>query len=159
MNELKLICSLFDQEVRHTLEFLTSLEEKEWNMVSHPWDSILFHKLARNVSVADIVKHMVMFEHYVINAIGSKKHGAVLSIEGDETLREKIQKREDIVVCYRAIHKENLSRITELRQSDLDKRLTLVDQPYTGVGLLWMLIGHHAFHLGQLRSMTFPGTG
>ena len=158
MNELKLICSLFDQEVEHTLGFLSSLEEKEWNLVSHPWDSILFHKLAKNISVAEIVNHIVMFEHYVVNAIGTQKNGAILSIEGDETLCEKIKKRRDIVVCYREVHEENLGRINGFHQSDLEKRLTFIDQPYNGVGLLWILIGHHAFHLGQLRSMIFPRT-
>jgi len=158
MNELKLIYSLFDQEVRHTLGFLTSLEEKDWQLVSHPWDSILFKKLANNVTVEEIVKHIVMFEHYVIDSIKSKEHGAVLSIEGDETLCEKTGKKKDIVACYKKVHEENLGKIIKFRQSDLDKSLMFIDQPYTGIGLLWMLAGHHAFHLGQLRSMTFPVT-
>lgn len=158
MNELKLIYSLFDQEVKHTLDFLTSLEEKDWQLVSHPWDSILFKRLANNVTIEEIIKHIVMFEHYVIDSIKSKENGAVLSIEGDETLCEKIRINKDIVTCYMEVHEENLGKIIKFRQSDLDKSLTFIDQPYNGIGLLWMLTGHHAFHLGQLRSMTFPAT-
>jgi len=158
MNELKLVYSLFDQEVRHTLDFLTSLEEKDWQLISHPWDSILFQRLANNVSVEEIIKHIVIFEYYVIDSIASEEHGAVLSIEGDETLCEIIRKKKDIVACYKEVHEENLGKFINFQQSDLDKRLTFIDQPYTGIGLLWMLAGHHAFHLGQLRSMTFPGT-
>ena len=156
MNELKLIYSLFDQEVRHTLGFLASLDERDWQAISHPWDSILFHRLANNVTVEEIIKHIVMFEHYVISCVKSKEHGAVLSIEGDETLCESVPSEKDIVTCYREIHKENLGTIVSFRQSDLDKKFTFIDQPYTGIGLLWMLTGHHAFHLGQLRSMTLP---
>ncbi|MEN8167052.1 MAG: DinB family protein [Pseudomonadota bacterium] len=158
MSELKLIYSLFDQEVRHTLDFLASLEEKDWQTISHPWDTILFRRLANNVSVAEIIKHIVLLEHHIIGAIESQESGAVLSLEGDETLCEKIQKKRDLVACYQAVHEENLSKITNFKQSDLDKKLTFINQPYTGIGLLWMLTGHHAFHLGQLRSMTFPRT-
>jgi uncharacterized damage-inducible protein DinB len=158
VNELKLIYSLFDQEVRHTLDFLASLEERDWQTISHPWDSILFHRLAKNVSVAETIKHIVMLEHYIIDSIRSQENGAVLSIEGDETLCGQIDKKKDLAACYKAVHEENLSKIINFRESDLDKMLTFIGQPYTGIGLLWMLIGHHAFHLGQLRSMPLPHT-
>ncbi len=42
MNELKLIHSIFDQEVRFTINFLTSLKQKDWDLISDPWDSFLF---------------------------------------------------------------------------------------------------------------------
>jgi uncharacterized damage-inducible protein DinB len=158
LNELKLIYSLFDQEVKHTLVFLASLEEEDWQLISHPWDSFLFHGLAKNVSVAEIIKHVIMLEHHIIDSIRSQENSAVLSLEGDETLCEKMHKEEDLVACYKAVHEENLSKIINFKQNDLDKKLIFISQPYTGIGLLWMLTGHHAFHLGQLRSMTFTHT-
>ena len=135
--------------------FLSALEEKDWQMISQPWDSFLFHELAKNVSVAEIIRHIVMLEHYIVDSIGSQENGAVLSLEGDEAICEQIQAKKDLVSCYKAVHEDNLSKISNFRQSDLDKKLIFVSQPYTGIGLLWMLTGHHAFHLGQLRSMTF----
>lgn len=155
MNELKLIGSLLDQKVRHTLDILTSLEEEDWQQLSHPRDSILSCRIRNDVTIADIIKHVVMFEHYVIEAIESKEQGAVLSTEGDYTLCQRIRENSDIVTCYRDVHENNMDRILGLQQRDLDKQLTFNDQPYTGVGLLWMLIGHHALHLGQLRSTPF----
>lgn len=158
MNELKLIYSIFDQEVSHTLDFLAALEEKDWQMISQPWDSFLFHGLAKNVSVTEIIRHIVMLEHYVVDSIGSQENGAVLSLDGDEAICDQIQAKKDLVSYYKAVHEENLKKIINFRQSDLDKILMFVSQPYTGIGLLWMLTGHHAFHLGQLRSMTFSRT-
>jgi len=158
MNELKLISSLFDQKVRHTLDILTSLEEKDWQLLSHPWDSILSCRLKNDVIIVDIIRHIAMFERYVIDAINSKENGAVLSTEGDDRLCQEIRKNSDIVICYQEVHEENLGKILRFQQCDLDKRLTFNDQPYTGVGLLWMLIGHHAIHLGQLRSTPFLAT-
>ena len=158
LNELKLIYSIFDQEVKHTLGFLAALEENDWQIISHPWDSLLFHGLENNISVAKIVRHIVMLEQYIIDSIGSQENGAVLSLEGDKEICAKIQKKNDLVACYKAVHEKNLSKILNFRQSDLDKQLMFISQPYTGTGLLWMLTGHHAFHLGQLRSMAFPRT-
>ncbi len=156
LNELKLIYSLFNQEVRHTLVFLASLKEKDWKLITHPWDNFFFHRLSKNVSVTEIIKHIAMLEHYVIDSIGSQENGAVLSTEGDKTLCE--QKHKSLIACYKTVHEENLAKISNFRKSDLDKNFTFIGQPYTGIGLLWMLTGHHAFHLGQLRSMTFPRT-
>lgn len=155
MNELKLIGSLLDQKVRHTLDILTALEEKDWQQLSHPRDSILSCRIRNDVTIADIIKHVVIFEHCIIDAIKSKEHGAVLSTEGDDSFCQRIGKNSDIVTCYQNVHEENLDKILGLQQRDLDKRLMFNDQAYTGVGLLWMLIGHHAFHLGQLRSTPF----
>ena len=156
VNELKLIYSLFDQEVRHTLDLLATLEENDWETVSQPWDSFLFHKLAHNLSVADIIRHIAILEQYIVDSIGAHENGATLSLEGDEKLCEKIQEKKDLVTCYKAVHENNLRKIISFSESDLGKKLTFIGQQYTGIGLLWMLTGHHAFHLGQLRSMTFP---
>ena len=62
------------------------------------------------------------------------------------------------MACYGEVHEENSGKIIYFRQRDLDKRLTLIDQPYTGARLLRMLAGHHAFHPGQLLSVTLPVT-
>jgi len=154
LKELKLISSLFDQEVKHTLSFLDSLKDEDWNTLSQPWDSFLFHGHSRNLRLKEILVHMAMLEHYVIDAISKQETGSVLTTEGDETLCEHGD-NQDLIACYQSTHEENLKKLSGLRANDLDKQLTFLGQRYTGIGLLWMLTGHHAFHLGQLRSMNF----
>ena len=106
--------------------------------------------------MADIIRDIAILEQYVVDSIGTSENGATLSLEGNEKLCEKIQKKKDLVTCYKAVHENNLRKIISFSESDLGKKLTFIGQQYTGIGLLWMLTGHHAFHLGQLRSMTFP---
>lgn len=154
MNELKLIVSLFDQEVRHTLKYLTSLKDKDWELISQPWDSFLFHGFSKNVSLREILIHMVMLEHHVIDSIGSMEDGDVLATKGGDNLCEH-QENDELIACYQSLHEEHISKMVNFRPSDLDKQLTFLGQRYSGIGLLWMLTGHHAFHLGQLRSMEF----
>lgn len=158
LNELKLICSLFDQEVEHTLDFLAALKPEQWQFVSSPWDGFLFHGLATNVSVADITKHVITLEHSIVRIIKSNDNDSVISQEGDSTLCENLSDYNEIVPFYKSVHQENLERIKSFKQQDLDKTLTFVNQKYTGTGLLWMITGHHALHLGQLKSIQFPGT-
>lgn len=157
MNELKLIHSIFDQEVRHTLSFLASLKEDDWNTASQPWDSFLFHGRSRNILLKKILVHIVMLEHHVIDAIGSVESGSILTTEGNKNLC-KHQDNKDLIACYQGIHEENLVKLSNFRQNDLDNKFSFLGQRYTGIGLLWMLTGHHAFHLGQLRSMTLNST-
>ncbi len=152
MKELKLISSLFDQEVKHTLGFLDTLKDGDWNTLSQPWDSFLFHGHSRNLRLKEILVHMAMLEHHVIDAISKQEPGSVLATEGDETLCEHGD-NQDLIDCYRNTHENNLEKLSALRPKDLDKQLTFIDQRHTGIGLLWMLTAHHAFHLGQLRSM------
>lgn len=159
MNELKLIVTLFDQEVKFTLNFLSSLKQKDWDLLSHPWDSFLCKGLTKNVSLTDLIKHMVMLEHLIIDSMGSQHDGAILPEEGDETLCEPQQQGQDLITCYTKVHEDNMTKLKNLADTDLDKKFTFIGQPYTGIGLLWMLTGHHAFHLGQIRSMNFKGVG
>lgn len=154
MNELKLIASLFDKEVTYTLEFLAAISDEDWDRISQPWDSFLFHGLSANVSVSSIVQHLAMLERYIVDAIATSENGAVLPAEGDDALCGQQGDHQEVLACYRAVHADNLGKLLELQESDLEKKLTFLGQQYTGTGLLWMLTGHHAFHLGQLRSMS-----
>ena len=79
-------------------------------MISQPWDSVLFHRLANNVSVAEIIRHIIMLEHYIVDSIGSQENGAVLFLEGDEAICKDIQAKKDLVSCYKAVHDENLKK-------------------------------------------------
>ncbi len=155
MNELKLIHSIFDQEVRFTINLLTSLKQKDWDLITDPWDSFLFNGLTKNVSVTDLIKHMVMLEHLIIDCIGSQEDGFDLPSEGNETLCMQQQHSQDLIACYTKVHEENSAKLRKLTPTDLDKKFTFIGRHYTGIGLLWMLTGHHAYHLGQLRSMDF----
>ena len=38
----------------------------------------------------------------------------------------------------------------DLAVSDLEKEFSFVGRRYTGMGILWAMFGHHAYHLGQL---------
>jgi len=154
VNELKLIASLFDKEVTYTLEFLAAISDEDWDRISQPWDSFLFHGLSANVSVSSIVQHLAMLERYIVDAIATSENGAVLPAEGDDALCGQQGDHQEVLACYRAVHADNLGKLLELQESDLEKKLTFLGQQYTGTGLLWMLTGHHAFHLGQLRSMS-----
>jgi hypothetical protein len=81
-----------------------------------------------------------------------------VSLEGDENICKAHHGGGEIVACYREVHQQNMIKIANFSQQDLDKKLIFINQPYSGTGLLWMMIGHHAFHLGQIRSMSFPQT-
>ncbi|PID42836.1 MAG: hypothetical protein CSB48_08405 [Proteobacteria bacterium] len=158
MSELKLVTSLFNQQVVYTLDFLASLTTEDWKFISSPWDSFLFHGQARNVSIADIVKHVMTLEHSIIHVIKSLKSGSVVSLEGDKSLCKGLVDCDEIVPFYSSVHKENLKCISSFNQQDLDKTFTFINQTYTGSGLLWMTTGHHAMHFGHLRSIRLPGS-
>ncbi len=156
MNELELVHSLFDQQVRFTLGFLPSLEKEHWQIKMHLWDSMFFHRRASSVNVEEVIKHTIIAEQHIIYSIESLEDGATVSIEGNEGICEGENGKWDLVACYQKVHAENSNKIINFKQNNLSKSLMFIDQPYTGIGLLWVLIGHHAFHLGQLRSMCFP---
>lgn len=156
MQELKLIHSLFDQQVQFTLNYLASLQEKQWEKKLNPWDNLFFHKLTSDVDIAQVVKHTIIAEQHFINAIRLLKEGDIISLEGDETICAEKKGGCDIISCYRECHQENLNKIINLKQTELNKNLVFLNQSYSGVGILWMITGHHAFHLGQIRSLLLP---
>ena len=158
MKELKLIQSLFDQQVQFTLSYLSSLQEKHWQTKVHPWDAMFFYKLANNVNVEVVVKHTLIVEQHFVRSIGTLENGDLISLEGDENICKEHHGGGELVACYQDVHQENMSKISNFSQKDLDKKLIFIDQLYSGMGLLWMVVGHHAFHLGQIRSMSFSQT-
>lgn len=153
MHELKLVHSIFDKQVQFTLNYLSSLNAQHWQTKMSPWDAMFFHKLANDVNVEDVIKHTIITEQHLIYSIGSLEDGGVISLEGDEDVCKDRYGSGELVACYQEIHQQNLTNISNFSQKDLDKQLIFINQPYSGIGLLWFLTGHHAFHLGQLRSM------
>jgi hypothetical protein len=153
MNELQLVHSLFDQQVRFTLHHLSLLQEKHWQMKVHPWDSMFFHKLADDVNVEEVIKHTIIAERHFIFSIESLEDGSIVSLEGDEDICKEKHGGSELISCYQEVHQENLGKMSRFSQRDLEKKLIFINQPYSGIGLLWMITGHHAFHLGQIRSM------
>jgi uncharacterized damage-inducible protein DinB len=53
-------------------------------------------------------------------------------------------------LSYRKSFSENLQRLQNLSSETLGKEIVFVDRKYTVMGFLWSILGHHAYHLGQI---------
>jgi len=45
---------------------------------------------------------------------------------------------------------ENLEKLNTLTLATLEKEIVFTGRRYTGIGFLWSVLGHHAYHLGQI---------
>ena len=150
MNEFERFCSLFDQEVQHTFDYLSHLGPDQWTGIPVDSDALFLGSRIQKINISALVRHLIHTERSWIGQIGTLPPGGILPLPGSPAGLERISDGKDLVETYRVRHTENLAALARLSPEALKNELTFVDRRYTGMGFLWAMLGHHAYHLGQI---------
>ena len=150
MNEFERFCSLFDQEIRHTFDYLSLLEPGHWTGIPANSDALFLGSRIQKITVSALVRHLMHTEKTWIGRLETLAPGGVLPLPGPPAGLDTIADGKDLVEAYRHLHADNLAALARLSPETLTKELVFVDRRYTGMGFLWSVLGHHAYHLGQI---------
>ena len=153
MNEFDRFCSLFDQEILHTFDYLPLLKPSQWTDIPADSEALFLGSRVQKITVSALVRHLIHTERTWIRQIGSLPAGATIPLPGPPAGLDNISDGQDLVEAYRSRHAENLAELPRLSPDTLQKEVVFVDRRYTGMGFLWSVLGHHAYHLGQIDLM------
>ncbi len=150
MTEFERFKSFFAQQSIHTVDYLNMLKEEQWNAIPHDSDALFLGTRVNKITIGALVRHFILAEQHWIKAVGSMPGGSVIPTPGNSALLEKVRDGKELIESYRSAHEQNKQALSDLAVSDLEKEFSFVGRRYTGMGILWAMFGHHAYHLGQL---------
>lgn len=150
MNELKRFISLFDQEVIHTFDYLGMLSNMQWSAIPRDSEALFLGTRINKITIGALTRHLVNAESHWLEQIGSLPAAAAMPLPGRPTALEGIADGLALIDAYRAAHAGNLEKLNALTLATLEKEIVFTGRRYTGIGFLWSVLGHHAYHLGQI---------
>ncbi|MFA5974015.1 MAG: DinB family protein [Lentimicrobiaceae bacterium] len=150
MNEFERFKSIYAQQTMHTLDFLNMLSQEQWQAIPHNSDALFLGTRVNKITVSALVKHLIITGRHWINSVNSLPVGSTIPIPGNTALLDKVPDGTELMESYRIALEDNKQLLSGLTDGNLEKELIFAGRHYTGMGILWAMFGHHAYHLGQL---------
>ena len=141
---------LFSTRIRHIFDYLALLEPSQWTGIPADSEALFLGRRIPKIPISALVRHLIHTERTWIGQIGSFPPGATIPLPGPPAGLDTISDGKDLVEAYRSRHADNLAALARLSPDTLQKEVIFVDRRYTGMGFLWSVLGHHAYHLGQI---------
>lgn len=147
--EFQRFLTLFEQMALFCEAWLDRMPPDKLDWVPIENASMKFGDRVSRITVQGLVVHVAVGEDHWVNSIPTVADGAVISIPKNKALEEELMTgdwRENV----RRLHRENMARLRAYTQADLERKVVFADHTYTGMGLLWSMHAHRAFHLGNI---------
>lgn len=150
MNELKRFISLFDQQVIHTFDYLDMLNDSHWSAIPIDSETLFLGTRVNKITIGALTRHLANAENHWFKQLTNLPASATMPLPGKPAAMENVSDGVELIDAYRAMHATNLENLQALTPADLEKELVFTGRHYTGIGFLWSVLGHHAYHLGQI---------
>ena len=150
MTELERFRSLFDQEVLHTFDYLQLIDESQWRGIPRDSEALYLGTRINKITIAALARHLATAESHWISRLPLVPDNGTMPMAEKDPAIEAVKTVPSFIAIYEKRHEENMGRLAALREKDLGKPLVFAGRRYTGMGFLWSVMGHHAYHLGQM---------
>ncbi len=150
MTEIERFRSLFDQEVLHTFDYLRAIDESQWRGIPRDSEALYLGSRINKITIAALARHLATAEFHWINELPLIPKNGTMPMPEKDPVIEAVRTVPSFIALYEQRHQKNMDRLETLRAEDTGKLLVFAGRRYTGMGLLWSILGHHAYHLGQM---------
>ena len=150
MNELERFISLFNQAVIHTFDYLDLVKPEQWGAIPCDSDALFLGTRINKITVGALTRHLMNAESHWFGQIAPLAAGATMPLPSAPVSPQEAEDGTWLIEAYRTAHKGNLDKIQALTPVVLEKEIFFTGRRYTGIGFLWSVLGHHAYHLGQI---------
>ncbi len=148
-DEFARFLTLFDQMALFTEAWLDKMPPGKIDWAPIENSSMRFGDRVSRITAKGLILHICVGERHWITQIPASAPGGVIAIPKNPDLERSLAAG-DFRDGARAMHRENMDLLKAYRREDLDKAVVFADRQYTGIGLLWAMYAHRAFHLGNI---------
>jgi uncharacterized damage-inducible protein DinB len=147
--ELQRFLVLFDRMVTYTEAWLDRMDpaKLEWMPVENP--SMRFGDRVGRITVKGLIVHLIVGECYWVRRIRDCAPGEEIGVPRDPDLARSVTEGDFRAEAAR-LHAGNLAALRGYTAAELEKPVKFVGRDWTGMGLLWGMYAHRAFHLGNI---------
>lgn len=147
--ELARFLVLFDRMVHYTDSWLDRMDPDKYDWAPIENSSTRFGSRVARITVKSLVEHTVLAERNWIRKIQSCKSGDTVPLPNDPDAAGRFGKGDFRSVALE-LHQENMALASTYGPAELEKKLEFVGRHWTGMGLLWGMYAHRAFHVGNI---------
>ena len=148
-DELARFLVLFDRMVHYTDSWLDRMDPAKYDWAPIENSSTRFGSRVSRITVKSLVEHTILAERNWIKQIQCCASGATVPLPNDPDAANRFRK-EEFRSAAMELHKENMAILATYGPEDLEKKLEFVGRQWSGMGLLWGMYAHRAFHVGNI---------
>jgi uncharacterized damage-inducible protein DinB len=140
---------LFDQLALFNEAWLDKMPPERLDWVPIENASMKFGDRVSRITVKGLMIHVCAGEDHWVEQLGSVADGAVIAIPKNKELEERLSTGDWRALTV-GMHRQRMERMRGFGAAELGKKVVFADRHYTGMGLLWAMYAHRAFHLGNI---------
>jgi uncharacterized damage-inducible protein DinB len=148
--ELSRFVVLFDRLVQYTEAWLDRMEPAkldDWMPIENP--SMRFGDRVGRITVKGLIVHTIVGERFWVRHLRDCAPGAEIPVPRDPETARRVSEG-DFRAEAKRLHAENLGAVRGFGEEVLAKPVRFVGRDWTGMGLLWGMYAHRAFHIGNI---------
>ncbi|AZG06436.1 DUF664 domain-containing protein [Pigmentiphaga sp. H8] len=141
--------TLFDRLVRYSDDWVARMDagKMDWAPIENA--STRFGTRVSRITVRSLLIHTVLAERNWVRAIPVCEPGGVIPLPSDPAAAARFEDG-DLRATALALHEENLEALGRYTPADLGRKVHFVGREWSGMGLLWGMYAHRAFHVGNI---------
>lgn len=148
-DEFNRFLTLFDRLVRYSDQWVarTAPDKLDWAPIENA--STRFGARVARITVRSLLVHTVLAERNWIRRIAEAGPDAEIALPNDPAAAARFEGA-DLRSTALALHEENMAALQGYGPQDLARTVHFVGRQWTGMGLLWGMYAHRAFHVGNI---------
>ena len=140
---------LFEQLAIFNEAWLDKMPQDKLDWAPIENSSMKFGDRVSRITVKGLMVHVTVGECHWVEGIRSNADGAVIPIPKDKPMEEALSSGDWRANIKQALQ-DNLAKLKTFDIQQLEKKVVFADHHYSGMGLLWAMYAHRAFHLGNI---------
>jgi len=141
--------TLFDRLVHYSDRWIarTAPDKLDWAPIENA--STRFGTRVARITIRSLLIHTVLAERNWIRRIREPGPGGEIPLPNDPAAAARFEGA-DLRSTALALHEENMAALRAYGPDDLTRNVHFVGRQWTGMGLLWGMYAHRAFHVGNI---------
>lgn len=150
LNELTRFMNIHEQMYLQTLNLLKDVSLPMYTNTPIDNEVMYLGTRVNTINISNLIKHFVLAEIHWIKMMKEGNDGLIIPKPENASLLEHIEDGEELLKKYTEVYFEGKKILETYTEEDLNKKVNFMNREYTVMGFLWIIFGHHSYHMGQV---------
>jgi len=150
-SEFERFLSLFDQLIEHTFDYANLIsKDAAYSVIPIDSDVNFLGTRVNSITIGALVRHLILAESHWIGQILEIENGGTIPFPDNTSYLDNVADGQALMDAYGRSCRKMRKQLVSFDSGMLEKTFKFAGRNYTGMGMLWSIHAHHAFHLGQM---------
>lgn len=141
---------LFSKRVEHTFTYLQQLPPEVWTKTPVDSPYMFLGTRVNSIQISTLIRHIALAETHWFEQIQNLPHEGTIPFPANSELLSTVNDGMELITAYRNLHQCSMQLLANMSPENLQKVLCFAGRQYRVETLLWQILGHHSYHMGQV---------